>query len=232
MGNAMTAFIAALAAFILIHLGLAATGLRARLVAAIGEGPYRGLFSIASAVLLAALIFTYGAARSDPANVALWSPPAGMRHATYLIAGIGVTLAFAGLLTPGPTLAGAEGMLKSETPARGVLYITRHPFLWGVSLWGFGHALANPELAPTLLFLGLAVMAALGTRSIDKKGAARPGWPAFAAVTSNVPFAALIQGRAKAPSGQMIGPLVIGVVIAGAILWAHPMAFGVNALPN
>ncbi|NDC59238.1 MAG: NnrU family protein, partial [Alphaproteobacteria bacterium] len=94
------------------------------------------------------------------------------------------------------------------------------------------HALANPELAPTLLFLGLAVMAALGTRSIDKKGAARPGWPAFAAVTSNVPFAALIQGRAKAPIGQMIGPLVIGVVIAGAILWAHPMAFGVNALPN
>ncbi|NDC60079.1 MAG: NnrU family protein, partial [Alphaproteobacteria bacterium] len=47
MGNAMTAFIAALAAFIMMHLGLAATGLRARLVAAIGEGPYRGLFSIA-----------------------------------------------------------------------------------------------------------------------------------------------------------------------------------------
>ena len=228
----MIAFVAALAAFILVHVGLSATGLRAVAVRSIGEGAYRGLFSIASAVLIAALVWTYGQARLDPGNVALWNAPAGMRHGTYLIAGIGVTLAFAGLFTPGPTLAGAEGMLKRPDPARGVLAITRHPFLWGVSLWGFGHALANPEIAPTLLFLGLAVMCLIGTRSIDRKGRARAGWDAFEAVTSNVPFAAILQGRAKPHVGQMILPLLAGAALAGTILYAHPMLFGVQALPG
>lgn len=228
----MTAFLAALAAFVVMHVGLSATGLRAVAVRAMGEWPYRGLFSIGSVVLLVALVWTYGAARVDPANVALWAPPPGMRHATYLIAGLGVTLAIAGLLTPGPTLAGAEGLLRTERPARGVLAITRHPFLWGVALWGFGHALANPDLAPTALFLGLAVMVLLGTRSIDKKGRAREGWPAFAAVTSNVPFAAILQGRAKPNVLEMAPMLLIGAVAAGAILWAHPILFGVQALPG
>jgi len=228
----MSAFIVALAAFILLHVGLSATGLRAVAVRAMGAGPYRGLFSLASAAVFAAVVVTYGGARNDPANVALWTPPAGMRHATYLLAGIGVTLGFAGLFTPGPTLAGAEGLLAKPGIARGVLRITRHPFLWGVALWGLGHALVNPELAPTLLFVGLAVMVLFGTRSIDKKGRARAGLDAFAAETSNVPFAAILQGRAKPDFAGMAIPLVAGGAAAAAILWAHPILFGVHALPG
>jgi uncharacterized membrane protein len=226
----MTAFALALAAFVFIHVGLSATGLRAAAVRAIGEWPYRGAFSATSAILLVGVVWTYGQARFDPGNVPLWSPPAGMIHATYLIAGLGVTLAFAGLFTPGPTLVGAEAMLKRPDPARGVLAITRHPFLWGVSLWGLGHALANPELAPTLLFLGLANMCLVGTRSIDRKGRGREGWEAFEAVTSNVPFAAILQGRANPNIGQMILPLLAGAALSGLVLYAHPLLFGVAAL--
>ena len=38
----MNGFAWALAGFVLIHVGISATGLRAALVGAIGEGPYRG----------------------------------------------------------------------------------------------------------------------------------------------------------------------------------------------
>ena len=226
----MAAFIIALGAFIFIHVGLSATGLRAAAVRTMGEWPYRGAYSITSTVLIVALVWTYGGAQVDPDNIPLWSPPEGIRHATYVIAGLGVTLAIAGLATPGPTLVGFEGALNKPEPARGILRVTRHPFLWGVSLWGFGHALANPELAPTLLFLGLAIMVLMGTRSIDRKGRARAGWDAFAAVTSNVPFAAILQGRNRFAVAEAAIPLLIGVAGAGAIVWLHPVLFGVMAL--
>ena len=52
----MNLFAWALAGFVLIHIGISATGLRKRIVGAIGEWPYRGLFSLASGALLVALI--------------------------------------------------------------------------------------------------------------------------------------------------------------------------------
>ena len=65
----------------------------------------------------------------------------------------GSRLVVAGLFTPGPTLAGYEksGLAQAE-PARGVLRITRHPFLWGVALWALGHLLVNGERFAVMLF--------------------------------------------------------------------------------
>ena len=75
----MTMFALALGAFILLHVGVAATPLRAGLVKSIGEGRYRGLFSLASVVVFVWMIWSFGAARIDPANGSLWSPPAWTR---------------------------------------------------------------------------------------------------------------------------------------------------------
>ena len=40
-----------------------------------------------------------------------------------------------GLTTPSPTATGGESLLRSADPAKGILRVTRHPFLWGVALW-------------------------------------------------------------------------------------------------
>ena len=66
-------------------------------------------------------------------------PPEWLRWPAVALVFLGFVLGVAGLLTPGPTLAGFEskGLAQAE-PARGVLRITRHPFLWGVAgaiLW-------------------------------------------------------------------------------------------------
>jgi uncharacterized membrane protein len=227
----MDLFAIALGFFILMHVGLSATGLRGVAVRAIGEGPYRGLFSLASVASLAWLVFAFGAARVDPSNTPLWSPPDFFRHIAHLIITLGLTLAVGSFLTPAPTLAGFEGGLNKPEPAKGFLRISRHPFLWGVALWGFGHLLFNPEPVSIMLFGGLAFMVLFGTRSIDRKSAARnpEGWAPFAAATSNIPFAAIGQGRNKFAVGEMVAPLIVGLAVAGSVGYFHAQLFGVAA---
>ena len=107
----MNLFAWALAGFVLIHVGISATGLRARIVGAIGEWPYRGLFSLASGALLAGLIIGVGQMRADPfdpLNAPLWDPPGWLRWGAYVLVLFGLSLAFTGLFTPGPTTAGFE----------------------------------------------------------------------------------------------------------------------------
>lgn len=232
----MNTFAWALAGFVLIHIGSAAAGVRAALVKLIGEWPYRGLFSLASLALLAWMIQGFAAMRADPfdpLNEALWLPPDWLRWPAYVLVFFGLTLAFAGLFTPGPTLAGFEqrGLAQPE-PARGVLRITRHPFLWGVALWAAGHALVNGERFAVMLFGALGLMVLFGARSIDRKGAARDpeGWARFADVTSNAPFAAIAQGRNQLKWGEIGWRLPAAFLIALVIAWAHQTLFGVAAI--
>ncbi len=229
----MNAFAMALAGFVLLHVGISATGLRARLVSKLGAGRYRIVFSLVSAGLLAWLMLAYGAMRADPfdpLNAPLWSPPVWLRHVSHVLVMAGVSLAVAGLLTPGPTLAGFEGALKTEEPARGVLRITRHPFLWGVALWSGAHLLANGERFALMLFGGLGLMVLLGTRSIDRKGAARDPehWARFAALTSNIPFAAILQGRNRLVWSEIHWRLLVGLAVFALIAGFHGVLFGVS----
>jgi uncharacterized membrane protein len=231
----MNQFTWALAAFVLIHAGLSATGLRAQLVGRIGEGPYRIGFSLASAGLLFWLISAYGAMRADagdPLNAMLWAPPAWAGHLGMGLVLAGVILAVSGLLSPGPTLAGFESRaLKQAEPGQGLLRITRHPFMWGVALWALGHLLINGERSAVMLFGALGLMVLLGTRSIDRKGAAKGGeaWAKFASVTSNVPFAAIVQGRNRLAIGEIWWRVLVSAAVAGVIVWAHGAVFGVPA---
>ncbi len=230
----MFGFPAALAAFVLLHIGLSATGLRAALVSKIGERPYRGLFSAASAVLLAWLILSFAAMRADPFdpyNAMLWSPPVWARHITHLFVLVGFFFAIAGVFTPGPTYVGFESSIKKDEPARGMLRITRHPFLWGVAFWAAGHLIANGERFAPMLFGGLGLMVLFGTRSIDRKTAARnpEDWARFAAVTSNIPFAAILQGRNKLRLGEIGWRLLVAIAAFVLVAAFHRLAFGVPA---
>lgn len=228
----------ALAAFVLLHVGVSATGLRAALVQKIGEWPYRALFSLASIGLLAWMMTSLGGAMADPfnpLNEALWAPADWLRWPSIVLGMLGISLAVAGLLTPGPTLAGFERKgLEAAEPARGVLRITRHPFLWGVALWGVAHLMVNGERWALMLFGALTFMVIFGARSIDRKGRARDavGWARFEDVSSNVPFMAITQGRTPLKLGEIGWRGLVGVAVALAILFSHEMLFGAAALTS
>ena len=139
-----------------------------------------------------------------------------------------------GLTTPNPTSVRQEGALDRPDVVKGMLRITRHPFLWGVAIWAVGHLLVKGDAASILLFGTMLALALFGTASIDAKRRRALGskWDAFAAQTSNIPFAAIAAGRQRLNVGE-IGwwRIVLAVAIWAALLWGHPYLFGVRALP-
>lgn len=232
----MNEFAWGLAGFVLIHVGVSATGLRAAIAGRVGDGPYRALFALASLATLVWMIHGFGVMRGDPfdpLNRALWAPPLWLRWPAIALAFLGVAFALAGVMTPGPTLAGfeARGLARPE-PAYGLLRITRHPFLWGVALWALAHLLVNGERFALMLFGALGLMVLFGTRSIDRKGRARDaeGWAKFEAVTSNVPFAAIAQGRNRLVLSEIGWRGLAGVVLALLLAWGHERFTGMPIL--
>jgi uncharacterized membrane protein len=223
----MNQFAWALAAFVALHVGVAAGGLRSALVAKLGEGRYRALFSIASAVLLIWLIWAFAQMRADPfdpLNMALWTPPSWARHVTHLLVLLGFLLAVTGLLSRTFKTSDAE-------PARGMMRVTRHPFLWGVAFWALGHLISNGERFAVMLFGALGVMALLGARSIDRKSAARDpeNWARFEAATSNLPFAAIVQGRNRFVFSEVHWRLLIALIVFALVGYFHQALIGVPA---
>jgi uncharacterized membrane protein len=67
-----------------------------------------------------------------------------------------------------------------------------------------------------------------GARSIDRKGRARnpEAWARFEDVTSNVPFAAIAQGRNTLNTGEIGWRLIVALALVALLAWAHPMLFG------
>jgi len=205
-------------AFLATHF-VSSTPLRAALVRAMGEWPYRGVYSALALATLVWMGFAYAAAPRE----LLWN---GLRHLPSAV----MPLAFM-LITCGagrnPTAVGAEKLLKGDEPARGIVRITRHPIMWGLMLWSASHVLARGDLKSLVFFGGLFLLAMLGTVLIDSRKKASPDWPRFAALTSNVPFVAIAQGRNRLVWREIgwLQPLA-GLAAFAAFFFVHPWLFG------
>lgn len=230
----MSNLIAAAVVFVLLHLVVSGTRLRDAITGRIGQGPYMGLFSLASVAGLVWLGVAFAASRRSPANDLLWSVTPITRWVQLVLQLLAFELAVVGLTTPNPTSVRQEGALDRPNVVQGILRVTRHPFLWGVAIWALGHLLVSGDGAGIILFGSLLALALFGTASIDAKRRRALGrkWDAFAAQTSNVPFLAIAQHRQRLSLGE-IGwwRLALGLVLWAAVAWGHPYLFGVRALP-
>ncbi|MGE5502490.1 MAG: NnrU family protein [Ignavibacteriales bacterium] len=227
----MAQLIAAAVVFVLLHLLVSGTRLRTALVSGIGEGPYMGLFSLASVAAIVWLAMAYSHAKG--AGGVYWDLGRGARDAQLLIQLFAFLLIVPGLFTRNPTSVKQEAALDRPDAVSGMLRITRHPFLWGVAIWAAGHLLVNGDAPSIWLFGSLLALAIFGTFSIDAKRRRALGdkWDAFAAQTSNVPFGAVVSGRQRLSLGE-IGwwRILLAVAIYAALLFAHPYLFAVNPL--
>src|SRR5579863_4948979 len=211
----MPDLIAACAYFLLIHFGVSGTRLRDALTGRLGDRAYRGLFSLASLIGIAWLIYAYRRAPLIPT----WGLVLGFRQAAYVLVLIAFLFVVIGILTPSPTQVGMESRLDPAM-ARGMVRITRHPFLWGVGLWAATHLVLNGDVASLLLFGTFLVLAIGGTASIDAKRRRKfpERWPEFARATSSVPFAAI--GRGANRLGPALAEIGVWRIIAAIVLYA------------
>lgn len=216
----MISLVLGTAFFVGIHVLISGTTLRDRITDRIGEKAYMGLFSLAS---LFGIIWM-SRAYSSADTLLLWGEPPGIRGlAVWVTMPIAYLFAVIGLTTPSPTAAGGEALLQGDDPVRGILRITRHPFLWGVLIWAVTHFIANGELASLIFFGGFIVLSIAGPITIDRKRARKLGdqWQGFADATSNVPFQAIAQGRNR----LVLGEFAIWRVAAAIVVFYATYAF-------
>jgi uncharacterized membrane protein len=227
----VASLVAACIFFVGIHVFVSGSPLRGVIVRRIGERAYLGLFALLSIIGMVWLVYAYRGAE----GVWLWGPSAALRWAAPVIAFVAFVFVVAGLTTPSPTATGGESRLDAAEPAQGVLRVTRHPFLWGVALWAALHLALNGNSAALVLFTSLLVLALIGPLLIDakRKRAFGPKWERFAAVTSNVPFAAILAGRNTLALGEIAAWRFVAAVAAWvATVALHPWLFGASALPR
>jgi uncharacterized membrane protein len=221
----MTSLVLAALFFLGIHVFVSGTRLRGAIVGTTGEKGFQALFSLLSLVGIVWMCRAYG--QTD--EVELWGDVGWFHPVGFILMIAAFLLVALGLLTPSPTVSGGESQLDRDEPAQGILRITRHPFLWGVAIWAFAHLVSTGDLASLVLFGSFLALALAGPPLIDAKRQATCGdrWDRFAAVTSSVPFAAVLQGR----NSLKLGELGWWRIAVGLVLWviffrSHEWLFG------
>lgn len=143
----MTLLILGLVLFLGVHsVRIVAEGWRVQTIARIGEGAWKGIYSVLSLAGFVLLIWGYGQARLDP--TVLWATPVWTRHLASLL----VLLAFvllAAAYVPG-------NHLKAKL---------HHPMVLAVKVWALAHLLSNNTLADLLLFGSFLLWAVLDFRA-------------------------------------------------------------------
>ena len=139
----MAYLIAGLVIFLGVHsVRIFADGWRTQTLARMGEGAYKGIYSLLSIAGFALIIYGFGLARETP--VVLWTPPVGLRRAASLL-----------------TLIAFVFLTAAYVPRNGIKARFHHPMVLGVKFWSLAHLLANGQLPQVLLFGSFLVWAVL-----------------------------------------------------------------------
>lgn len=230
----MVLLIAASVSFAGLHLLVSGTALRDWLVNRLGEKPYSGLFSLLSLGAIVWLIRSYRVAFADR-NPVYWHFGATPQHIAAPIMLFALFLAVVGMISPNPTSIGQERRLTEDAEPYGIQRVTRHPFLWGVTVWGTFHLFANGDAASIALFATFVVTALFGSASIDRKRTKRFGdvYRRYMEKTSSVPFVAMLQGRTRWVWKEIgLWRVVAVLAVFSAIVSIHPWLFGAYPLPG
>lgn len=185
-----------LALFLGAHVFTTRREARARAIAAMGEGGYKGAYALVSAIGLALIVWGFAHYRATE-WVQLWTPPKALKHLNVL------------LMLPAVILVAASYL-------RGRIYVTlKHPMLAGVKLWAFGHLLANGDLGGIILFGSFLAWAVYDRISLKRRtDAGAPPIPVGG--IGNDLIAVAVGVVAYLALAFAFHPVVIGVPVMGS----------------
>jgi uncharacterized membrane protein len=170
---------------LVIFLGLHSTRIfaetaRRNAIARLGDGRWKGIYSLLSAVGFILIVWGFARARFSAAQ--LWTPPPGARHATILLM-LASMLLLAGYVVKRSHIA----------------VLVHHPMIWSVAVFGAAHLIANGSAADLALFGAFLVWALadlVSSYARDRRNAVvypEPDWSAtIAAIALGVALWAAI----------------------------------------
>jgi uncharacterized membrane protein len=210
------------------HLLLSSASLRPRLIARLGDQPFRGVYSLAVLAWFVALVWVF--ARHKHTGPLLWStlgPPSIATLLNQVVMLLAFAILVAGLL-PSQAAPSAMTAPAGHVQAHGLLRITRHPFNAALGLFGIAHLFVNGSLGDVLFFGGFPLFAWIGSRHQDERIArGKPGYDRLVAETSIVPFGAVVSGRQHLIARELPwAGFVAGIVLALVVRHWHGALFG------
>ena len=185
-----------LALFFGAHIFTTRREARARVIASIGDGPYKIAYALISLAGLVLIVWGFAHYRSTE-WINVWTPPKALKHLNVL------------LMLPAVILVAAAYI-------RGRIYATvKHPMLAGVKLWAFGHLLANGDLGGIILFGSFLAWAVFDRISLKRR--TDPGAPPIpVGGVGNDLIAVGVGVVAYLALAFAFHPVVIGVPVMGS----------------
>lgn len=154
----MTILLLGLLLFLGVHsIRIFAENWRARQIARLGEGAWKGLYSVVSVAGFVLVVWGYGMART--AAPELWLPPRWTGHVTALL-----------------TLPAFVLLVAAYVPGNRIKAALGHPMILGVKLWALAHLLSNGRAADVVLFGAFLVWAVIdfaASRRRDQRAGTR-----------------------------------------------------------
>jgi uncharacterized membrane protein len=191
----VTLLVLGLVLFLGTHAFSMARSNRAAAVARIGEGPYKGLYSLLSLAGIVLVSIGYGQYRAG-GYIPVWDPPVWTRHLALLL----VLVAF---------ICFVAAYLPGHIKAR-----LKHPMLAGVKIWALAHLLANGDLGSILLFGSFLVWGVAARISVKRRDvAAQHGGTAAPAGIRNDVLAVAIGTAVYVAFVFWLHPWLIGVPV-------------------
>lgn len=194
------------------HIGLSSLPVRDRIVARIGERPFRVLYALVAYTLFIPLVWTFFANKHG--GTWLWILERGMvlRWAIYVAVGLAFVFLVASFARPSPA-----SLMRGDPTARGVYRITRHPFAMVLAIFALLHLPPNIGRNPDVAFCGgLIAFSVLGCWHQDRRKLAlgAQGFREFAEATPFFPFT----GRESLRGVRELSPIVVGLGIGATII--------------
>jgi len=180
----MTILIFGLTVFFAIHLLPSLTGLKARLINDYGQVRFKIFYSVTAAIGLISIII--GMIYAD--FIHLWISPVWSKH-------FAMALMFPAMI-----------LLVSAETACNIKRFTRHPMLWGITLWACAHLTVNGDLASLILFASFGTYSLFDMWSANRRGA--------------------LKSEQVFPLQNDIKVVVKGLVVYTVILFLHPYFTG------
>lgn len=199
-------------AFAATHMGLSSLRVRPKIVGAIGEGPYIGLYSLISFATFVPLVMAW--LDGIHGGGLLWNlrEVPGLKTFSLVVSFLSFTMALAAIVQPSPAAIGP----RTTTRARGLTRITRHPLFMNIGIWGLAHVLVNGFVNDVLFFGGVFLVGLLGCMHQDarKRVTEKGTLDEYFAETSLLPFVAIATGRNRLVLSELPW---IGLAVASAI---------------